>query len=691
MSLRARLAITFVLVALVPLGTAALILGHAVPGADQDRRKARAEGGIRAAALALRDICQETTLLSAQVTGRAGVQGGAVAAAADAVKSSRLPVTVQIGGVGGAAPTVVGAASPVADLGTVQDCNDATDLRAVVARQPALPDGSVVTVAVPFDAALLAQLKASAGLDVTLVGADGSVLSTLTGGNRSRAATEIDAGKGAHRSGGLVVDAQALPGGAHLVVSTGAGSSSALLGALFVLVLVSAGVAAVLGTQLARLVTKPLADLSAAAGRISAGDLDTRIAADGKDEVATLGAAFNDMTSELRSHISALEGSRDELRRNLTRLGETLSSTHDLDRILSVIVETAAASVRADAALLMLVSAGRGDLYAAVGRNLAGRVDDPATGEGARPLRLPAGEGVLGHVFATGEAVRGRTDEPGHPQTVLPSPKEPRAQTLIAVPLRASGKVIGVLGLYDREDGKDFDETDLGTIHTFAAQAGVAIDNVLLHQEAQRLSITDGLTGLWNYRYLTMALAREVERAVRFQRPLAVLMLDLDRFKNINDRYGHQRGDAVLVEVATRVKGEIREVDVLARYGGEELVCVLPETDAGGAVVIAERIAEAVREAHFEGSMVHEEPLSVTVSIGVAVYPEHGASGAALLRAADEALYEAKRAGRDAVRVARPERLDPDARRRHTGDAPQRIDLPPARPPASGERFRAAD
>ena len=111
----------------------------------------------------------------------------------------------------------------------------------------------------------------------------------------------------------------------------------------------------------------------------------------------------------------------------------------------------------------------------------------------------------------------------------------------------------------------------------------MAIDNVLLHQEAQRLSLTDPLTSLWNYRYLTLGLGHEIERASRFSRPLAVLMLDLDRFKQINDQHGHQIGDAVLVEMADRMRTEVREVDTLARYGGEEFVVVLPETDPAGA------------------------------------------------------------------------------------------------------------
>jgi diguanylate cyclase (GGDEF)-like protein len=207
-----------------------------------------------------------------------------------------------------------------------------------------------------------------------------------------------------------------------------------------------------------------------------------------------------------------------------------------------------------------------------------------------------------------------------------------------------------VLDLFGSALPGGFDDSDLATIRTFAAQATVAVDNVLLHEEAQRLSITDGLTGLWNYRYFTMNVTKEIERASRFGRPLALLMLDLDHFKAVNDNFGHQRGDAVLVELAGRIRAEARDVDTVARYGGEEIVVVLPETDEAGARQAAERFCSAVRRRPFgePGS----PPIRLTISAGVAVYPTNGSSASALLAAADAALYESKRAGRDTWRVS---------------------------------------
>ena len=179
-----------------------------------------------------------------------------------------------------------------------------------------------------------------------------------------------------------------------------------------------------------------------------------------------------------------------------------------------------------------------------------------------------------------------------------------------------------------------------------AGPASIAVENVLLHDEATRASTIDQMTGLWNYRYLMNSLNREVERAHRFDRSLAVLMLDLDHFKRVNDSFGHPRGDTVLREFAARVQVEVREVDTLARYGGEEFAVVLPETTAAGVANLAERICRAIRAQPFTADGT-EVPLTVTVSIGGAVYPEHGATSRDLIQAADRALYSAKAGGRD--------------------------------------------
>jgi diguanylate cyclase (GGDEF)-like protein len=492
--------------------------------------------------------------------------------------------------------------------------------------------------------------------DVTFVDpATGATTTTLTDPSLVSRVVAVGPAAKAEVAGPVLVSAsKVLDGGpvAYASVSRAAAQQNQerTWRGLVAILAVFVAMAGMLGWLMARVTTRPLAELSDAALAVASGKLDTHIDIRSRDEVGKLALAFNTMTDELRTYIEALQESRDELKRNLTRLGDTLSSTHDLKKMLAVILETAMVTIRAEAGALMLFSGNRDELYLKVGRGLDGRLTSAS-------VRVAVGEGVAGRVAQTGEGVHGHVGPDAQGELRLAA-SEPRADSVIAVPLKSQGRVIGVLNLYDRIDSDAFDDNDLATIRSFANQATVAIDNVLLHQEAQRLSITDGLTGLWNYRYFQMNFDKEIERASRFQRPLALLIFDLDKFKQVNDLYGHQRGDSVLIELATRVKGAIREVDTLARYGGEEFVLILPETDLEGATLTASKICEIVRQRRFGAA--DEEPIRVTVSVGIAVYPEHGRGGATLIRSADAALYAAKEAGRDGYWVATPMPEMPD-------------------------------
>ncbi|RJK97845.1 GGDEF domain-containing protein [Vallicoccus soli] len=372
-----------------------------------------------------------------------------------------------------------------------------------------------------------------------------------------------------------------------------------------------------LGWNLARQLSRPLAELTEAAERVAAGDLDQTLPVRRRDETGRLALAFNRMTRELRRTVADLSRSRDDLRESLSRLGGALGSTHDLEGLLTVVLDTAVSISGAQAGAAW-VDEGHGALQLVTTK---GRQRDV-------PDRFVGGDGAELLIRAT---ETGRIE---------------RDERQVVVPLLRMGRVVGLLGLGSDGGAPRMDDAAETALQTLAAQAGIAVDNVLVHREAQRLSITDPLTGLWNFRYLSMNLAREIERASRFDRPLAVLMMDLDHFKSVNDTYGHARGDAVLRELAARLSEQIREVDTLARYGGEEFVLVLPETTLEGAGRLAERICAAVRREPFGGED-GEVPLPVTVSVGVAGFPDHGASAATLMRAADEALYVAKHEGRD--------------------------------------------
>jgi len=338
------------------------------------------------------------------------------------------------------------------------------------------------------------------------------------------------------------------------------------------------------------------------------------------------------MTGELRGYVHALESSRDAMRANLERLGEALSATHDLDTLLPVVLESALSSVGAGAGLVLLAD----DDGRVTTRTEQGMADAGLP----VPAHVERGRGVLGGV-AAGYTARGELGQGG----LLPAPGEPATGQVLAAPLLRASEVVGVIALYAPISSEWFTDSDEEALYSLARQAAIAVENVLLHNEAQRASITDPLTGLWNLRYLSMVLNQEVERSARFDRPLSLLMLDLDHFKTVNDTYGHARGDEVLVEFARRLRSVVREVDSVARYGGEEFVVVLPETTIDGAVRLAERIGATVRDSPFTSD---EGPaLPVTVSVGAAVFPANGTSGSQLLQAADAALYVAKDSGRD--------------------------------------------
>jgi diguanylate cyclase (GGDEF)-like protein len=212
------------------------------------------------------------------------------------------------------------------------------------------------------------------------------------------------------------------------------------------------------------------------------------------------------------------------------------------------------------------------------------------------------------------------------------------------------GSISGYVAVARDASDAPLDEASVQLVSTLAGHAGTALHNVRRHHRAARLSVTDPLTGIGNLRHLTSTLTREVERATRFGHPLSVLMIDIDRFKDVNDTHGHARGDLVLTDLARRMTRSVRDIDTVARYGGEEFCVLLPETGLDGAAVLARRILATVATEPFVAPAGPD--LTLTVSIGVAAFPVHGRTGADVMRIADAALYAAKRAGRAQVVVA---------------------------------------
>ena len=335
-----------------------------------------------------------------------------------------------------------------------------------------------------------------------------------------------------------------------------------------------------------RAIVRTLRRLVDATRAISRGDLEQRVPVQGRDEFALLGRTFNEMAAQLQTRLDELERQRGRLRDVIARFGEALGATHDADQLMRLIVEAAVEATSAKG-------------------------------------------GVI--ISSTGELVQAGTPGQGADK--------------IEVPLSAGEVTFGSLLLF----GDGFEDEDRMTAVSLASHAVVALENARLHRIVERQALVDGLTGLANRRQCEDTLASELARLERFGGPLAVVVADLDWFKDVNDRYGHPSGDAVLREFAQLLRDLVRDVDLAGRWGGEEFLLILPGTDLAGGAQVAERVRLALA-----GRIVLSadgSPIPVTASFGVAATPP-ASTAAELFSAADAALYEAKRNGKNRVETA---------------------------------------
>jgi diguanylate cyclase (GGDEF)-like protein len=255
------------------------------------------------------------------------------------------------------------------------------------------------------------------------------------------------------------------------------------------------------------------------------------------------------------------------------------------------------------------------------------------TGESA----LPAGsESKSARLAASGMGVTKRKEH---------------GQRVIAVPLVCGERLLGVLeGMREGKNAGSFKKSEVALLESLALPIASALANAVRIAEAERLSQTDDLTKLHNARYLRQFLLNEIRRARRYGSSVAALFLDLDDFKQINDIHGHLVGSHVLMEMAAVILSSVRDTDAVARYGGDEFVIVLPDTDTELAGSVAERIREKI--GHFEFTGGRRLKLSLTASFGVAAFPKHASSPQQLIACADTAMYEAKAANKNCVRFS---------------------------------------
>jgi diguanylate cyclase (GGDEF)-like protein len=343
---------------------------------------------------------------------------------------------------------------------------------------------------------------------------------------------------------------------------------------------------AVVAYSIGRSIVRSLGRLATAANSIAAGQLRERVPVRGRDELAALSSAFNRMAAELEVRVHELEDERRRLREANHRFGEALVSTLDPEELRRVIVETAVEATHADGGLLR-------------------------DGDGAVV--------TAGNPDAEGNRIE-------FPLTVGPG---------------SSGSLVLV--------GRRFDADATRTAAELAGQAVVALENARLHRVVERQAHVDELTGLANRRQAEESLDEELARAARLGGTVGFILADLDDFKQINDRHGHPTGDAVLAAFAETLRHATREIDLPARWGGEEFAIVLPGTDLDGAKEAAERMRAELTAMRVSGP--DGELIAMTASFGAASAAA-GVSRNELVEQADGALYRAKRLGKDRVCAA---------------------------------------
>ena len=375
--------------------------------------------------------------------------------------------------------------------------------------------------------------------------------------------------------------------------------------------------------------------------------------------VVALTAGFVILYGQEEQHVRALRRTSEHHRERsgrletIVNLGNRLRATLDPQEVARVVADTVRDTLQFNETALYLREAGE-DVYKAAA--VYGR--DPEYDKVVRDRRIPGPliRGLLREEFRHGDCYV--VDHTGYtwseeelfyfPPGDLPDrgPGMFHPDDALFVPLYDhEQQMVGLLDLYDPVDGKVPDEAALQLLQVFANVAASALENAHGAEELRLRAVTDGLTGLYNHRHFQEALAVEVDRSARYGLTFALLMMDLDFFKTVNDRFGHPHGDQALQQVAAVLRQNARTSDFVARYGGEEFVMILPGTTVKQAGALAERIAQGVREITIDVP----EPPALSISIGMADYPACGHERESLIAAADAALLFAKRSGRDMV------------------------------------------
>ena len=325
-------------------------------------------------------------------------------------------------------------------------------------------------------------------------------------------------------------------------------------------------------------------------------------------------------------------------------VSKALNFTNNFKNTLLLILDKSRDAVRAQKGSIMLLNKETSELELMVARGIDELTDKKINAAEIQTTKIKMGEGVAGKVAKTKKLMI--LDNTKQDDRFLQSVTS-NVSNIICLPLVVNDECIGVLNITNKYNNEKFTEEDIELLSTLAGQVAITINNANLYN----LAITDGLTHCYIKRYFDQVLLDELARAKRYRRPLSLIMIDVDDFKSFNDQHGHQQGDMILAATAGLLRQSIRESDVPCRYGGEEFVVLLPESDASNTAITAERIRKRVEEYAF--TSLRGERLHVTVSLGIASYPAHATFAEDVLKRADEALYKAKELGKNRMVVCR--------------------------------------
>ncbi len=352
-------------------------------------------------------------------------------------------------------------------------------------------------------------------------------------------------------------------------------------------------------------------------------DGETRGEVSGPDSYAALLASLQQQADELDA---------------LKKLSLNLTSSLDLHTVLEAVVTEA---------MRLMKNASHVHIFLYANDKLEFGASLSHDGTRNVPTSMPRVGGLTYSVARNGQQIVVK-DMSNHPLYA----EAPKSWTgsIVGIPLKTNNHVVGVMNLSRSMPG-DFAPSELRLMGLLADHAAVAISNASLHQLVSKQAYSDSVTGLPNRRALDERLEREISQAKRAGHSFAIVMMDLDGFKNVNDTYGHAVGDQVLRAVFTHLAAGLRSTDFLARYGGDELTLILCHTEPSAARVVVEKTIEKIGKFYFD--VPDGGQIRLGLSCGIAVYPTHGATASELLRAADEALYRAKKHQRGSFTVAR--------------------------------------